>query len=91
MVLSALTKMMLEPLWAADIGSISELNGYAKVVRDKELGAELNLGIQSLDNVQTSNGRMAITFEDDSRVKLTEHSQLIIDEYIYDPDPSKSK
>ena len=34
---------------------------------------------------------MAITFLDDSTVKLTEHSQLIIDEYIYDPDPSKSK
>tara|TARA_R110002074_G_scaffold149456_3_gene302035 strand:- start:460 stop:1362 length:903 start_codon:yes stop_codon:yes gene_type:complete len=34
---------------------------------------------------------MAITFLDDSIVKLTEHSQLTIDEYIYDPDPSKSK
>ena len=34
---------------------------------------------------------MAITFIDDSTVKLTEHSQLLIDEYIYDPDPSKSK
>ena len=34
---------------------------------------------------------MAITFLDDSQVKLTEHSQLLIDEYIYDPDPSKSK
>jgi len=34
---------------------------------------------------------MAITFLDDSTVKLTEHSQLLIDEYIYDPDPSKSK
>ena len=34
---------------------------------------------------------MAITFLDDSVVKLTEHSQLLIDEYIYDPDPSKSK
>ncbi len=34
---------------------------------------------------------MAITFLDDSIVKLTEHSQLLIDEYIYDPDPSKSK
>jgi hypothetical protein len=34
---------------------------------------------------------MAITFLDDSQVKLTEHSQLVIDEYIYDPDPSKSK
>ena len=34
---------------------------------------------------------MAIKFLDDSTVKLTEHSQLLIDEYIYDPDPSKSK
>ena len=34
---------------------------------------------------------MAITFLDDSKVSLTEHSQLLIDEYIYDPDPSKSK
>jgi len=34
---------------------------------------------------------MAITFLDDSVVKLTEHSQLLIDEYIYDPDPSKTK
>ena len=34
---------------------------------------------------------MAITFLDNSTVKLTEHSQLLIDEYIYDPDPSKAK
>ena len=34
---------------------------------------------------------MAITFLDDSQVKLTEHSQLTIDEYIFDPNPSKSK
>ena len=34
---------------------------------------------------------MAITFLDDSTVKLTEHSKLLIDEYIYDPDPSKAK
>jgi len=34
---------------------------------------------------------MAIRFIDDSQVKLTEHSQLTIDEYVFDPDPSKSK
>mgnify|MGYP003632063308 FL=1 len=91
MVLFALIKMIKEPLQAADIGAISELNGYARIVRDKELNAELNQGVQSLDNVETSNGRLAITFEDDSRVKLTEHSKLYINEYIYDPDPKKSK
>ena len=34
---------------------------------------------------------MAITFLDKSTVKLTEWSKLLIDEYIYDPDPSKAK
>ena len=34
---------------------------------------------------------MAIKFLDDSVVKLTEWSELVIDSYIFDPDPSKSK
>jgi hypothetical protein len=76
---------------AADIGDISELNGSAQIVRDKPYDANLEFAIQSNDEAITTNGRMAITFLDESTVKLTEHSQLLIDEYIYDPDPSKSK
>jgi len=76
---------------AADIGDISELNGSAQIVRDKPYDANLKFGIQSNDEAITTNGRMAITFLDDSIVKLTEHSQLTIDEYIFDANPSKSK
>ena len=76
---------------AVDIGDISELNGSAQIVRDKPYDANLKFAIQSNDEAITTNGRMAITFLDDSTVKLTEHSQLLIDEYIYDPDPSKAK
>ena len=76
---------------AADIGDISELNGSAQIVRDKPYDANLKFAIQSNDEAITTNGRMAITFLDDSKVSLTEHSQLIIDEYIFDADPSKSK
>ena len=76
---------------AADIGDISELNGSAQIVRDKPYNANLKFAIQSNDEAITTNGRMAITFLDDSKVSLTEHSQLLIDEYIYDPDPSKAK
>ena len=76
---------------AVDIGDISERNGSAQIVRDKPYDANLKFAIQSNDEAITTNGRMAITFLDDSTVKLTEHSQLLIDEYIYDPDPSKSK
>lgn len=83
--------MMGEQQQAVDIGDISELNGSAQIVRDEPLKAEVNLGIQNNDEAITTNGRMAITFLDDSTVRLTEHSELLIDEYIYDPNPSKSK
>jgi len=76
---------------SVEIGSISEVRGNAQVLRDKPYGAELEFNIQQMDDVRTEDGRIAITFEDDSTVKLTEHSKLVIDEYIYDPDPSKSK
>ena len=74
-----------------DIGDISELNGTAQIVRDRPYDANLKFAIQSNDEAITKDGRMAITFLDDSTVKLTEHSQLLIDEYIYDPDPTKAK
>ena len=76
---------------SVEIGSISEVRGNAQVLRDKAYGAELKFNIQQMDDVRTEAGRVAITFEDSSTVKLTEHSKLVIDEYIYDPDPSKSK
>ncbi len=92
MVLFASFKMtlMVQAL-PADIGDISELNGSAQIVRDKPYEANLKFAIQSNDEAITKDGRMAITFLDNSTVKLTEHSQLLIDEYIYDPDPSKAK
>ena len=79
-------------LQAADIGSISELKGEALVNRSGEsLTAELQLGVESYDDVRTANSRVGLTFIDDSVVRLTEHSKLILDEVIFDPDPSKSK
>ena len=79
-------------LQAADIGSISELKGDAQIKRSGEsLTAELKLGVESYDDVRTANSRVGLTFIDDSVVRLTEHSKLILDEVIFDPDPSKSK
>ena len=75
----------------ASIGSVTELKGTGRIVRDIPYDAALSFDIESYDNVETSNGRIGITFLNDSQVRLTEHSQLVIDEFIYDPDPSKSK
>ena len=91
MVLSVSSRMMTAQQSDANIGDITELNGTAQVLRDKAYGAELDFDVQHFDDVRTSAGRLAITFLDDSKVRLTEHSKLVIDEYIYDPNPSKSK
>ena len=82
------------PAFSTEIGEISELKGNGEITRvnsSEALTAELDSDIFSFDDVRTGNGRLAIEFLDDSIVRLTEHSKLIIDEYIFDPDPSKSK
>ncbi len=78
----------------AQIGSISELRGIGEVLRqdsDDSLEAELELSIASMDNVRTGNGRLSVTFLDDSTVSLTERSSIVIDDFVFDPDPSRSR
>ena len=78
----------------AQVGEITELRGIGEVVRQDttdSLTAELELDISSYDDVRTGNGRMAISFLDDSVLRLTEHSKIVIDDFVFDPDPSKSR
>tara|TARA_R110002167_G_scaffold55981_1_gene159114 strand:- start:122 stop:1201 length:1080 start_codon:yes stop_codon:yes gene_type:complete len=78
----------------AQVGSISELRGIGEVLRqdsEDSLEAELELSIDSMDNVRTGNGRLSITFLDDSTVSLTERSSIVIDDFVFDPDPSQSR
>ena len=78
----------------SQVGEISELRGNGEVLRADEtdkLLARTSLDILSYDDVRTGNGRLGITFLDSSVIRLTEHSKIIIDEYIYDANPSKSK
>ena len=44
-----------------------------------------------MDNVKTEAGRVAITFEDNTIVRVMDHSKLVINSYIYDPNPAKSE
>jgi hypothetical protein len=78
----------------AQVGSITELRGNGEIIRQDttdSLTAELELGIASFDDVRTGNGRLAISFLDDSILRLTEHSKIVIDDFVFDPDPSQSR
>lgn len=82
-------------LSAADnIGGVSEQSGKpGSITRTtgEELTAQVDTGIQSFDNVETENGRLKIKFIDETQISLTEHTFVEITEYVFDPDPSKSK
>jgi len=86
-----LFRMMVGLPLHADIGSITELRGVGQVLRDKPYETDLGFDIEQMDDVRTANGRVGITFLDNSVVRLTEHSKLIIDKVIFDPIPSKSQ
>ena len=92
-LLFALFSLVLAPLPVnANIGSVTDVFGTAAVFREtQENVATLDFGIESYDDVRTAAGRIELKFLDDSVLKLTEHSEIVIDEFVYDVDPSKSK
>jgi hypothetical protein len=43
------------------------------------------------DTVTTANGKAGITFKDDTKVQITEHSKLVIDSFVYDGEKKTGK
>ena len=79
------------PLWAS-IGNVDKLEGKGVIDRNKtDITLEQELPIQQNDTVKTGNGKVGILFIDDTRVDVTQHSKLIIDEFVYDPNTKKGK
>jgi len=91
MVLCALFSPTKARPQAVDVGAITDVRGSARVVRQDPYEASINFNLLLRDDLRTSDGRLEATFLDDSTVRLTEHSSLVIDEYVFDPNPSKSK
>jgi len=74
----------------AQIGSITELSGSAVIKRGKDsLTASKGISIEQNDKIETKNGKVKIVFKDDTTVNVTEHSSLVIDDFVYDPKSGK--
>ena len=70
----------------AEIGSVNELSGAAVIKRGKEtINVTQGITVEQNDKVETKNGKVKITFKDGTTVSVTEHSALIIDDFVYDP------
>ena len=80
--------LLLPTLAFGAIGEVTDYSGSGAVERDE--GFEVyevtdGLGVESMDVVVTEKGKVRIDFIDDTRVDITEHSRLIIDDFVYDP------
>ena len=76
------------------IGEVTQLEGTGIIDRkdgDKGIIVEKELDVFSYDTVKTGNGKVGIEFIDQTRVDVTEHSKLIIDEFVYDPNSKTGK
>lgn len=70
----------------ADIGSVTELTGSGIIKRGKDsIPISKGTVIQTNDKIETKNGKVKIMFKDNTTVSVTEHSSLVIDDFVFDP------
>ena len=86
-LIAALCLLALSNTWAASIGSVTENKGSAcEIVRGKaKLPGAKGAEIESMDTYTTGACASSITFKDDTKVKITENSKLLIDDFVFDP------
>ena len=82
------------PVRSEPIGDVTLSKGNSIIDRkdgEKDVKVEKNLDIFSYDTVKTGKGQVAIEFLDETRVDITQHSKLIIDDFVYDPNAKTGK
>ncbi len=82
------------PVRSEPIGDVTLSKGNSIIDRkdgEKDVRVEKDLDIFSYDTVKTGKGQVAIEFLDETRVDITQHSKLIIDDFVYDPNSKTGK
>jgi hypothetical protein len=77
----------------AVVGTVTEqVNTPASIQRDKQtLTGSKGTGVEMNDAIKTQQGKVGITFQDDTKVQVNENSKLVIDDFVYDPKSKSGK
>ena len=77
--------------WAG-VGKVTEQTGPTEIVREKKsLPSAVNTPVEMNDTIITARAKAQLTFEDNTTVKITEQSKLVIDDFVYDPKKGTGK
>ena len=78
-------------LWAG-VGKVTEQTGPTEIIRSKKsVPSSINTAVEMNDTISTAKAKAQVTFEDNTTVKLTEHSKVVIDDFVYDPKKGTGK
>ena len=90
-VLFSLTVVSSTLAASNDVGLVDRAVGWRQIVRNEQ-PLEPNKGeeVISKDDLRTGEGRLQVRFRDDSKLRMTEHTRIVIDNMVFDDDPSKS-
>ena len=90
-IVIALLLFAVSTAWAA-IGTITEsVNAPPSIQRKSQtLSGAKGTGLEMMDTVRTTQGKVGLTFADNTKVDITENSKLVIDDFVYDPNSKKS-
>jgi len=79
--------LIISDVGYAYVGNITEQVGTtAQIQRNKDkLDASKGTGVEMNDAITTAKTKLGITFEDKTKVHISEQSKLVVDEFVYDP------
>lgn len=76
----------------ASVGKVTEQTGPTEIIRNKKsIESKPSSAVEMNDTIVTAKARAQVTFEDNTTVKITEQSKLVIDDFVYDPKKGAGK
>ena len=83
--LALIASLIATTAWGS-VGEITASTGPGQIKRESEkFAGGVGTGLEMQDTITTQNGAWQLEFVDQTRVDVTEHSRMVIDEFIYDP------
>lgn len=77
--------LFLSPTSLSSVGKVTKQTGPAEIQRNKKsLESKLEVPIEMNDTFITARSKAELTFEDATKVNVTEQSKLVIDDFVYD-------
>jgi len=86
-ILFAMVALVAPAAWGQEVGTVAAVDGTAEIGRgDSWSTAAIGAAVQQGDELRTGKpGRLRIVFQDDSVLALSEDSDVVVNEQVFDP------